>query len=274
MRVCKGQSRMALSFARLILVLLLVLAVAPVQAQDDGIRLPDIGASAGAVISERDENAYGEALKREFTRLAKIVDDPLIAGYFRLMGYSLVAHSDRPDGNFTFVVVDDDSINAFAAPGGFIALHSQLILTAENESEVAAVVAHEIAHVTQRHIARRIESAQKMSLPMTLLMLGAVLAGSGNGDAAQAAVVGTQALMQQMQINFTRANEYEADWVGIRKLAAAGYDPDAMASFFAKMARENRGYGARIPEFLRTHPVESTRIAESKNRARQVTVEN
>lgn len=254
-----------------ILGLLLVLAAGPASARDDGIRLPDIGASAGAVVSEQAEEAYGEALLREFRRLARTVDDPLIEDYVRHLGYTLVSFSDRPDRAFHFVVVEDDRINAFAAPGGFVGIHSGLMLTAETESELAGVLAHEIAHVTQRHIARAIESRQRMSLPMTLLMLGVMLAGAGEGgDAVPGALMSTQALMQQMQIDFTRANEYEADRVGIGKLAAAGFDPDGMADFFARMARATRSYGSQIPEFLRTHPVTSTRIAEAKNRARQV----
>ncbi|MDX1570262.1 MAG: M48 family metalloprotease [Xanthomonadales bacterium] len=238
----------------------------------EGIRLPDIGDSSGVVVSQQDEDAYGDALMRELRRLAQMVEDPLVVDYVNHLGYSLVAFSDEPERSFNFFLIDDDSVNAFAAPGGNIGIHSELLLTAENESEVAAVLAHEIAHVTQRHLARAVESAQKMSLPMTLLMLGAVLAGAGNGDAVQTAVVGTQALMQQMQINFTRANEYEADRVGINTLAKAGYDPDGMASFFGKMQQISRTYGLEIPEFLRTHPVEATRIAEAKNRAAQATV--
>lgn len=252
-------------------VCLLAGAAAPARAQE-GIRLPDIGDSSGAVVSQRDEDAYGDALMREFRRLAATVEDPLVVDYVRYLGYSLVAYSDEPDRSFNFFIVDDDSVNAFAAPGGNIGIHSELLLTAENESEVAAVLAHEIAHVTQRHLARAVESAQKMSLPMTLLMLGAVLAGAGDGDAVQTAVIGSQALMQQLQINFTRANEYEADRVGIHTLARAGYDPEGMASFFGKMARLARGHGLEVPEFLRTHPVEATRIAEAKNRAGQVEV--
>ena len=260
---------------RLLLISLLAAAVfltGPTSAQD-GVRLPDIGDSSGAVVSRQEEDAYGKALMREFRRLAIVVDDPLVEEYVRHLGYSLVAYSDEPERQFNFLVVDDDNVNAFAAPGGFIGVHSELLLTADSESEVAAVLAHEVAHVTQRHLARAIENQQKVSLPMTLLMLGAVLAGasSGSGDAVQSAVVGSQALMAQLRINFTRANEHEADRLGIQTLAAAGYDPDGMPSFFGKMSRIARNY-PEVPEFLRTHPVESTRIAEAKNRAAQVHV--
>jgi len=242
-----------------------------VQAQDN-INLPDIGDSSGAIISEQDEKAYGAALMREFRRRATIMDDPLIDVYIYHLGYSLVSYSDQPGKTFNFFVVADDRVNAFAAPGGYIGIHSQLLLTADNESEVAAVLAHEVAHVTQRHLARAVESAQKVSTPLALLMLGAAVAASGDADALQTALVGGQALLQQLQINFTRNNEYEADRLGIKILADAGYDPDGMAGFFGKMARISRNYGRNIPEFLRTHPVETTRIAEAKNRATKIEV--
>ncbi len=239
----------------------------------DGVRLPDIGTSARAIVSEQDEQRYGRALVRELHRIAQVVDDPLVAGYMGHLGYRLAAFSDEPERQFTFLVLDADPINAFAAPGGVIAIHSGLMLLAENEAELAGVVAHEIAHVTQRHLARAVENQQKVTIPMMLLMLGAAMAAGGSGDAVQAAVVGGQGLMQQMLINFTRANEYEADRIGIRTLAKAGFSPDGMADFFGKMAVVSRNYGGQgVPEFLRTHPVETTRIAEAKGRAESVTV--
>ncbi len=237
------------------------------------VELPDIGSSAGTIISENDERRYGEALVRELHRLAHVVDDPLIDGYIKHLGYRLAAHSDQPERQFTFLMLEADSINAFAAPGGVIAVHSELMLTAETEAEVAGVLAHEVAHVTQRHLARAVESAQKVTLPMMLLMVGAAIAAGGDSDAMQTAIVGGQGLLQQMLISFTRNNEYEADRIGIHTLAAAGYDPEGMASFFGKMARLSRNYGGQgIPEFLRTHPVETTRIAEARNRAAQIKV--
>ncbi|MEM9533886.1 MAG: M48 family metalloprotease [Pseudomonadota bacterium] len=239
----------------------------------DAVRLPDIGASARAIVSEQDERRYGEALVRELHRIAQVIEDPLVAGYTEHLGYRLAAFSDEPERQFTFLTLDADAVNAFAAPGGVIAIHSGLMLLAESESELAGVVAHEIAHVTQRHLARAVENSQKITIPMMLLMLGAAVAAGGSGDAIQAAVVGGQGLMQQMMINFTRNNEYEADRIGIRTLARAGFDPQGMAGFFGRMTVISRNYGGRgIPEFLRTHPVETTRIAEAKSRAGQTEV--
>ena len=252
----------------------MVLLTGSSWASETGIKLPDIGDSSRAIVSEQDENSYKHALIREFRRTARVIEDPLVAGYLRHLGYSLVAHSDDPDRDFSFFVVDSSVVNAFAAPGGFVGIHSELILTAENESELAGVMAHEVAHVTQKHLARAIESAQKISLPMMLLMVGAIIAARGDSDAVQTAVVGGQAVQQQLQINFTRSNEHEADRVGIQTLARAGYDPHGMAGFFQKMSRISRNYGQGPPEFLRTHPVETTRIAEAKNRAAQIQIDD
>jgi len=184
----------------------------------------------------------------------------------------LVSHSNNPGGEFTFFLVDSDVVNAFAAPGGYIGIHSQLMLAAEDEAELAGVMAHEVAHVTQRHIARAIEARSRMSLPMTLLMLGAIAAGAatGSGDALQAGVLGTQAIAAQMQINFTRHNEHEADRIGIQTLSKAGFDPIGMANFFGRMQRISRNYSKAPTEFLRTHPIEATRIAEAKSRAEKI----
>ncbi len=240
-------------------------------AQDD-LRLPDIGNSAGSVVAEHEEREYGEALMREFHRRAQTVDDPVLAEYISHLGYQLVSHSNDPGRDFTFFLVDSGVVNAFAAPGGYIGIHSQLMLEAETEAELAGVMAHEVAHVTQRHIARRIEAQARMSLPMTLLMIGAIAAGAaaGSGDAVQAGVIGTQAAAAQMQINFTRHNEHEADRIGIQTLAKAGFDPIGMADFFGRMQRISRNYGKAPTEFLRTHPIEATRIAEAKDRARKL----
>ncbi len=247
-----------------VLALLLPLTLA---AQEERIRLPDLGASAGNVIPLAVEKAFARALIQQMREYGVLLEDPQIASYFSDMGYRLVARSDEPGRDFTFVVIKDNSINAFAAPGGVIALHTGMILLAERESEVAGVLGHEIAHITQKHTARAIEQAQAMSIPMMLAMLGLIFAGGGSGEAVQAAVIGTQAAAVQAQINYTRSNEFEADRIGIRTLAAAGYEPLGMASMFEKMNSASRGLGRMVPEYLRTHPVTTTRIAEAKNRA-------
>jgi predicted Zn-dependent protease len=250
---------------------LVVLAIFSVSlssvAQDDRIPLPDMGNSAGTILSEKEEKEYGNALIRQMRAYEVLVEDPQISAYFQNMGFRLVAQSDRPEKPFHFVVLDEPNVNAFAAPGGVIALHSGLILAAEDEHEVAGVLAHEVAHITQLHLYRAFESSQRMSIPIALAMLGLILASGGGGDAITGALMSGSALNAQMQINFTRANEYEADRIGMTTLYRAGFDPHGMAGFFSKLGRLTRPNGEGPPEFLRTHPVTVNRIAEAENRA-------
>ncbi|UXI66940.1 M48 family metalloprotease [Tahibacter amnicola] len=239
------------------------------SSRENGVRLPDIGSSAAEILSPQQERAYGASMLHELRSMDLVLDDPLLSSYINDLGFRLVAHSDKPDHGYTFFVVRDGAINAFAAPGGFIGVNAGLITTATTESEVAAVLAHEIAHVTQNHLLRAFEDSQKTSLPIALAILGALIASQGSsGDAAQAAIVTGTSLMQQRQINFTRKDEIEADRVGIQTLARSQFDPDAMASFFARMERTLRpGGGGHIPDLLRTHPVNTDRISDAKARA-------
>lgn len=236
------------------------------------IQLPDIGESSGSVISPDQERGLGERLMRRLRQDLLVVDDPLLHSYIQSLGERLVSHSHRPAGEFTFFIVNDAAINAFAAPGGYIGVNSGLLLTTENESELAAVLAHEITHVTQRHMARTYEAAGRYQVAAALAILAAILVGGESEQLAQAAIAGGAAASVQMQIDFTRANEREADRLGIQTLAAAGYDPDSMATFFERMQRTSRLYGARPPEFLSTHPVTSARIAESRSLAKSYRV--
>ena len=235
---------------------------------DAQVKLPDFGDPSEAALSPADERALGEAFMREIRARLTLVDDPLVEQYVQSLGYRLVASSDRHDLGFTFFVVEDDSLNAFAAPGGFIGIHSGMLLATQSESELASVLAHEIAHVTQRHIVRAIDHAGRSNLPVLAGILAAVIVGARNpeaGQAAAAAVLGTSA---QSRINFTRHNEMEADRVGIRILADAGFDPREMAGVFEKLQDAAR-YSSRPPEFLSTHPVTTNRIAEARGRAEQ-----
>ncbi|NOR20180.1 MAG: M48 family metalloprotease, partial [Xanthomonadales bacterium] len=186
--------------------------------------------------------------------------------FFSDMGFNLASRSDQPGAAFTFVVLDQSAINAFAAPGGVIALHSGLILLADDQDEVAGVLSHEIAHITQLHMYRAFEKGKTMNIISMLAMMGLILASGGDGEVITGAVMGAQAAAAQAQINFTRHNEIEADRVGIRTLAASGYDPQGMADFFEKMGQTSRANGEGPPEFLRTHPVSVTRIAEAESR--------
>ena len=235
------------------------------------INLPDIGSPADAVLSKSDENQLGRAIMRQIRASGELVEDPQVTEYINEIGHRIAAQANI-EGNheFSFFVVDNNVINAFALPGGFIGVHTGLLEATRNEDELAGVLAHEVAHVTQRHIARRIHANQRQSILSTAIMLGAILAGAagGGGDVMQGAIAVAQGTAAQQQINFTRSNEYEADRVGISALAAAGFDPQGMGSFFEVMSRGTTPIEQRLPEFLRTHPVSSARIAEARGRAR------
>mgnify|MGYP006268058977 CR=1 FL=1 len=242
------------------------LAGGPVSAQSH-IELPEIGDSAGTVISQEQERKIGEQFMRQVRRYAPLISDPELNEYIQGLGESITEHVDY-HGDFTFFLLDLDEINAFAVPGGFIGFHSGLILNSHDENEVASVMAHEIVHVTQRHSIRGFEAQKNMTIPGIVGMLGAIMLAAVNPEAGQAAIAGVQALQAQNQLNFTRSNEQEADRIGIQLLAEAGYEPDAMARFFERLKLANRYNDPKyIPEYLRTHPVTNNRIAEAKDRA-------
>ena len=231
------------------------------------IELPNIGISANTVMSPADEQKLGEAFIRQLRRQVKIIDNPQINNYINALGNRLASYSNNPEQHFHFFVVNEPSLNAFAIPGGFVGIHSGLILKTRSESELASVIAHEIAHVTQRHIARMIEASQGFSLPTIAALIAAVLAGAAdNGQIGQAAIAAVMAGNVQMQINFTRTHESEADRVGMQTLARAGFDPRDMPRFFERLQASSRYYG-NVPEFLRSHPVTTDRIAEARDRA-------
>jgi len=235
------------------------------------IRLPDMGSPADAILNKNQEAQIGRAIMRDIRASGRVVEDPLITEYINEIGNRVAAQTNDGDRHFTFFVIDDSRINAFALPGGYIGIHTGLLEATRNEDELAGVLAHEVAHVTQRHIARAIHANSRQSLLSTAIMLGAILAGvaGGSSDVAQAGIVVAQGTAAQRRIDFTRANEYEADRIGIAALAGAGFDPYGMGSFFDVMARQNtRAPDERMPAFLRTHPVTTARVAEARSRAR------
>jgi predicted Zn-dependent protease len=255
--------------ARLALSALLLFApLPPAWALDT--TLPDLGNSASSLMTPKRERDLGKAFMRSVRRSQKVMEDPLLTDYVQHLGQKLVNASEARGTPFSFFMIDDPQINAFAGPGGYIGIYSGLLQTTETESELAAVLAHEIAHVTQQHLLRAWESTSQMSIPSAAILLAAVVLGATvGGDAAAAAAVGGQAALIQQQINFTRANEKEADRVGIDILAASGYEPRAMPSFFDRMGKANRIYASKLPEFLMTHPVTTSRTADALGRAEQ-----
>ncbi|NYZ63001.1 M48 family metalloprotease [Luteimonas deserti] len=257
----------------------LTLALAAWCAPAQEVRLPDIGSSAGAVLSPARQAEYGQMLLAQLRHYDYVLEDPLVDGWLRTTGTRLAASSDQPQQPFTFFMMRDRSINAFATLGGYIGMNAGLVLAAETEDEVAAVLAHEVAHVTQSHVLRGVERAQRDQVPMLLAMLGAIAvasqsSSSSSDDAAMAVLAGAQGLALQRQIDYTRSNESEADRLGIRTLARSGYDPDAMATMFERMQAVSRtnqgGERERLPDYLKTHPVTTTRISEARARAERM----
>ena len=228
------------------------------------IELPDMGDSAGSLISPDEEKKLGEAFFRSLHRQIEINQDSEIQQYIQTIGEKLVAHSDTPSYPFHFFVVMENVINAFAGPGGYIGVNSGLILMTESESEFASVMAHEIAHVTQRHLYRAYEESSRLSIPMAVATLGAILLGTQSGAAGQAAIMAIQAGSVQFQIDFTREHEEEADRVGMQTLSSSTYDPRSMPTFFERLQQSTRYSGQNVPEFLRTHPVTASRISDSR----------
>jgi len=241
-------------------------ALADVQ-QNTKINLPDMGDSAGALITPTQEKELGEAFFRKLNAQLKISQDPEIQQYIQAIGHHLVENSDAPGKPFYFFVVLDNAINAFAGPGGYIGVNSGLILITESESELASVMAHEIAHVTQRHLYRAFEAAKQLSIPRAAAMLAAILLGTQSPEMGLAALTAIQAGSAQFQIDFTRDNEQEADRIGMQTLVQSHYDPRSMPIFFERLQQSSRYYGKGIPEFLRTHPVTASRIADTRGRA-------
>nr|VFK27462.1 MAG: Putative Zn-dependent protease, contains TPR repeats [Candidatus Kentron sp. MB]VFK32030.1 MAG: Putative Zn-dependent protease, contains TPR repeats [Candidatus Kentron sp. MB]VFK75673.1 MAG: Putative Zn-dependent protease, contains TPR repeats [Candidatus Kentron sp. MB] len=241
------------------------------------IMLPDMGDPSGTVLSSADERRLGEAFMREARARIDIIDEPEISSYLENLGYRLVSHSETTsvamgttstNTNFTFFAIRDRAINAFAVPGGYIGVNAGLILNTETESELAAVLGHEIAHIRQHHIARAIQLGSNMN-PLTIAgILAGIIIGTQNPEAGRATMATVAAGTAQKQIDFTRANEEEADRLGIRILHLAGFDPRAVPDFFERLQTAHRYYRSP-PEFLSTHPVTLSRIADSRNRAEQ-----
>ncbi len=246
---------------------LLLTSTLTIKAQD--IALPEIGDSAGSLISPQQEYQIGLGFYWRLQQSVDLIEDPEVNSYIQSLGYRLVTHSDAPHLPFLFFMVPDPTVNAFAAPGGFIGMNSGLILTSESEDEVASVLAHEIAHVTQRHLLRSFEKSQQMSVPMTVAMIAAALLGAASDPAmGSAAIMAVQAGGVQSQLNFTRSNEAEADNLGMQTLVRSGFDAMAMPKFFERLQQTSRFYNAdAVPEFLRTHPVTTSRIADARGRA-------
>jgi predicted Zn-dependent protease len=244
-------------------VLALALAVQPVMAAD----LPDLGEVSRQYFSDQEEQALGHAIMRDVYVDQRYLDDPETEAYLNQLGYRLVSVSTRNQRDFNFFVVDDSTINAFAMPGGNIGVHTGLLLAAQSESELASVIAHEIAHVTQDHIARMVAAQSRSQWPTMAALALALLAARSNANVANAAIASTQAYSIQNQLNYSRDYEREADRLGYEMLTRADYDPRGMTGFFNRLERANRFYDSSAPAYLRTHPLTTERIADMQARS-------
>jgi predicted Zn-dependent protease len=245
------------------LILLIPLLTLPAVLADG---LPDLGEASQSGFSPQTERRIGEAIMADVRHDRSLVDDTELTDYLNNLGYRLVASSAENRQDFEFFVLRDSTLNAFALPGGFIGVHTGLILAAQSESELAAVLGHEIAHVTQHHLARIIAKQEQSAMTSLAALAVAILAARSNPQVANAAMATAQATSIQTQLDFTREHEREADRIGIQTLTQAGFDPRAAVSFFERLQKFNRLYENNAPEYLRTHPITSERIADLQNR--------
>jgi beta-barrel assembly-enhancing protease len=260
--------------ARLLAAVLSWTSAAPAAAQ---VRLPALGESASDDISPGTERRFGEQIMRQIRADPAYVDDPVLLDYLHSLWLPLVAQARQrgdiaPDTDGTFAweafLLRDRSVNAFALPGGFVGVHLGMIAITATRDELASVLAHELSHLTQRHIVRGSVNSSRASLIGLAAMVLGVLAASraGNSDVANAAITGGQAAATQQQLNFSRDMEREADRIGFGVFEDAGFAPAGMASMFEKLQSAARLNDSNNFPYLRTHPLTVDRIAEARSR--------
>ncbi len=232
------------------------------------IELPDIGDASESYLSLSEDQQLGAAFMRNLRGVLNVINDPEIESYITSLGKRLTTNSNSQQ-QFHFFVINDSNINAFAGPGGHIGINTGLIMISETESELASVVAHEIAHITQRHLARAFEAAQESSIPTAAAIIAAIILASQGSEMATAALATALASSVQTRINFTRQNEKEADRIGMLLLASSNFDPQGMPAFFERLYRHNKVYDSQSIEFLRTHPLTLSRVSDTRSRAAQ-----
>jgi predicted Zn-dependent protease len=226
--------------------------------------LPELGDSATRFLNPAQEKQIGQQFYRQLLGSPYYLEDYELKDYMQSMGDRIATSANLRGTSLTFSLIRNNALNAFAVPGGFITFHTGLLMATETESELASVAGHEIAHLTQRHLPRMIARANENKIPTIAAIIGSILLG---GQAGLAGLTMTNATLASNQLSYTRGFEREADAIGIQLLAKAQYDPTAMATFFGSLERYTRHDSTEIPEFLRTHPLSYSRVAESEARA-------
>ena len=249
--------------------ILSVLIILNINAEPDlNLSLPELGDRVSGVVSNDQEKIIGNEFLKQVYSQAPLISDPLIQEYSELLVYRLSEYSQVKDRNFNVLLIDDDSLNAFAAPGGVIGINGGLFLNAQNEGQFASVITHELAHLSQRHFARNILNSQDNNIASVLVMVSAVAAAVATNNPT--AFMAGPAFLQQQSLRYSRLFEREADRVGFNNLINAEYDPSSMGEMFEQMAKLRRLAGDKIPEFLLTHPISSSRVTDAFNAADQV----
>ncbi|MCR2746390.1 M48 family metallopeptidase [Limnobacter parvus] len=234
----------------------------------DGLNnLPSLGDAGGAELSVQDERRLGALIMKDYRAFGAVNSDPEITSYISRLGNKIVQAASESPSNFEFFLVTDKSVNAFAMPGGYIGIHTGLIAASQTESELASVLAHEVGHVTQRHIARRFGQQKQSSLVATAAMIAALLVAGSNPQAASGLMAAGAGYSIDQQLSFSRDAEREADRVGFLTLQQAGFDTQGMVDFFGRLQTASRLYENNAPSYLRTHPLTTERIADIRNRA-------
>lgn len=268
--VCNSSGLLVWVRSAVMVLALLSYPALPGQAGTEGLKLPNLGESSTSLFSSEFEYQLGRAWLRVFRSQAPTVNDPLLFDYLEHLIYTLANHSELQDRRIDLVVVDNPTINAFAVPGGVIGVHNGLLVWAENEDELATVLAHEIAHLSQRHFSRGVEFQQKMQpVALAAMLASLVLMATTDSDVGMAALSASQAAAQDSALRYSRSNEQEADRIGMQTMLDADMDPHAAPAMFERMLQATRySSGDQVPEFLRTHPLSENRIADLRNRAR------
>lgn len=245
-------------------ILAVALALPAPTARSAVTDLPDLGDPAATVLSPEEETQLGRRFMRAARQKLAFVTDPELDEYVRRLGNRLAHATSAENPNYRFYLIRNPDLNAFAVPGGHIAVHTGLVLAAKTEDELASVLAHEIAHLEQHHMARMVAQSKNLTIPAIAAIVAGVLLG---GQAGAAAIVATNAAVADTQLRYSRDFEREADRIGMQYLAEAGYAPASMPAFFEKLQQTTRVQEGNAPEFLRTHPITSDRIAEAQARA-------